>query len=143
MLYWKYAPLHRLLYIFPIFRTICEYHAGKFFPFCCERFIELFFHIFLWIKALLSKSATHSCKQVIIGRSQVWRVRRIGKYFPAECFQRVANRFCRMLWMIVMKKNDLMSPLSVLWPFFKQVNSSFQIGILLLLTFRINRFPRF
>ena len=39
----------------PIFRAICEYHVSKIFFFCCEPFIEPFFHIFVRIKALLSK----------------------------------------------------------------------------------------
>ena len=44
------SMLHRLLYIFPIFWALCEYHANKFMittPFCCDPFIKSFFHIFV------------------------------------------------------------------------------------------------
>ena len=52
--------LHHLLYIFPIFRAICEYHASKIFPFCCEPFLESFFHLLVRTKALLSKCVKSS-----------------------------------------------------------------------------------
>ena len=87
----------------------------KIFPFCREPFIEPFFHIFVRTKALLSKCVTYRCKQVVIERSQVWWVSRMGKNFPAECFQRVSNWF--MWWSIVMEKNDLVLPLLVFWSF--------------------------
>ena len=92
-------------------------------PFCCEPLIEPFFHIFVLTnsRTLLSKCVAHRCKQVVIGRSQVWWVSRMEYNFPAECFQSVVNRFCPMRWSIVVKKNDFELPLSVFWPFFKQV----------------------
>ena len=44
----------------------------KIFPFCREPLVESFFHIFVQTEALPRKCVTHRCKQVIIGRSQVW-----------------------------------------------------------------------
>ena len=60
---------------------------------------------------------SHRCKQVVIRKSQVWWINRMGKNFPAECFRRVTNRFYRMWWRIVMKKIDFTSPLSIFWLF--------------------------
>ena len=88
--------IHRLLYSFPFIRTYVNATSVKIFSFCCEPFVEPFFHIFVRTKTLLSKCATHRCKQAVIGKSQVWWVIHMGQNFPAECFQRVANRFCHM-----------------------------------------------
>jgi len=57
---------------FPSFGQFVDITPVKIFPFCRELFIEPFFHIFIWTKALFSKCVTHRYKQVIIGRSQVW-----------------------------------------------------------------------
>ena len=57
---------------FPFFGQFENITAVKIFPFYCEPFMEPFFHIFAQTKALLSKDVIHRCKQVAIGRSQVW-----------------------------------------------------------------------
>ena len=105
---------------FPSFGQFVDTAPVKIFPFCRKPFIEPFFHIFVRTKALFSKCVIHRCKQVVIGRSQVWWISRMGWNFLAECFQRVPNWFCRMWWSIVMEKNDFVLPLLVFWSFFKQ-----------------------
>ena len=55
---------------FPSFGQFVDTTPVKIFSFCREPFIEPFFHIFVRIKALLSKCVTHRCKQVVNGRSQ-------------------------------------------------------------------------
>ena len=56
----------------PSFGQFVNTTPVKIFPFCCESFIEPFFHIFVRTKALLGKCVTHRCKQVVMGRNQVW-----------------------------------------------------------------------
>ena len=58
--------------IFPSFGRFVNTTPVKISPFCCEPFVESFFHIFVRIEAPLSKYVNHRCKQVVIGRSQVW-----------------------------------------------------------------------
>jgi len=53
---------------FPSFGQFVDTTPVKIFPFCQEPFI--FSH--LRKKVLLSKCVTHRCKQVVIGRSQIW-----------------------------------------------------------------------
>ena len=128
----------------PSFAQFANTTPVKLFPFCCESLIESFFHIFVRTKALLSKCVTHLCKQVIIGRSQVWWVSDTGWNFPTEFFQRDVYQFIHMWWRIVRKEIDyvlphLVRPLSDLFSSSRTV----QIGQLLLITFSTNRFPKF
>ena len=70
------SMLNGLLYIFPIFQAINEYHSSKkAFLIAANHSSSQFFEIFLWTKALLSKCVTHRCKQVVIGRSQASKLR--------------------------------------------------------------------
>ena len=109
--------LHRLLYIFLIFRAICEYHASGNLSLLLPNIHRAIFSHLRANKALLSKCLTHRCKQVVIGKSQVWWVSRTGLNFPAKCFRRVANQFCHIWWRIFMKKTDFLLPLSIFGPF--------------------------
>jgi len=63
---------------FSSFEQFVDTTPVKIFPFCREPFIEPFFHIFVRTKALLSKCVTYRCKQMVIGKSQVWWVSRTG-----------------------------------------------------------------
>ena len=91
--------LQRLLHIFPIFRAICEYHAGKIFPFSCESFIESFFHIFIRTKALLSKCVKLSM-QTSGNLKEASLVSKLnGVELPSWVhFRRIENRFCCRAW---------------------------------------------
>ena len=55
----------------PSFGQFVNTTSVQIFPFCCELFVEPFFHIFVRTKALLSKCVTHHCKQGVIRRNQV------------------------------------------------------------------------
>ena len=57
---------------FPSFGQFVDTMPVNIFSLCREPFIEPFFRIFVRTKALLSKCVTHRCKQMVIGRSQVW-----------------------------------------------------------------------
>ena len=112
----------------------------KLFSFCWETFIEPFSHIFVRrTEELLSKCVTHRCAQVIIGRSQVWWVNRMGSNFPAESFQRVVNQCCHSCRSMVICVASFGSV--SFWTCLKQ--KTVQIGQLLFVTFSINRFPKF
>ena len=63
---------------FPSFGQFLNTTPLKIFSLCCEPFIEPFFHIFVRIKALLNKSVSHRCKQVVIGRNPSWWVSYMG-----------------------------------------------------------------
>ena len=74
--YFVQSMLHRLLYIFPIFRAICEYYTSRH-----PSFLLQLFHIFVRTQALLTNCVTHRCKLVVIERSQVG-----GRIFQLSAF---------------------------------------------------------
>ena len=63
--------LHRLLYIFPIFRAIRR-------PFSANYSSSHFFTSSYEPKRCSASAWNHQCKQVVIGRSQVWWITRMG-----------------------------------------------------------------
>ena len=113
----------------------------KIIPFCCEPFVESFFHIFVRIKALLGK-CVKSSMQTNGNRKEPSLVSKPHGVEPPSwvfptCREPVLPDVI-MWWNIVKKKNDLVLPLSVrpLSDLFKEENGSNR-------SFSINRFPRF
>ena len=121
------SVLHRLLYIFPIFLGICEYHASKNLPPAKLQRV-IFSHL------RTNRSAAQQVRDPLTQMNDNRKELSLVSYFPTEWFWRVANRFCRKCHEeIVMKKNVFMVLLSEFWPFFKQGTD--QICQLLLITF--------
>ena len=54
------SMLHRLLYIFSIFRAICEYHVNENLPLLLRTIRRFIFHIFVRTKALPNKCVKSS-----------------------------------------------------------------------------------
>ena len=64
--------------LLPSFDQFVNATPVKIFLFCCESFVEPFFHIFVRTRGLLDKCVTHRYKPVVIRRSQVWWVKPHG-----------------------------------------------------------------
>ena len=132
----KKSMLNRLLHSFPICPAICEYHGSK----------NLLFLLWTIHRTIFSHLRTNrsAAQQVRDSLMQTSGNRKesslVSKNFSVECFRRVANRFCLMIWSIFSKKNFVL-PSSVFWPFFKE--GAVQIGQLLLVTFSMNCCPGF
>ena len=109
----------------------------KIFPFCCEPFIDPFFHIFARTKALLSKCVKSSMRTSGNGKE----TNRVSKPHGVEFPSRVLPTYSELVLLYVMKKHHFVLPLSIFWPFLKQ--KTVQIDQLLLVTFSIKSFSRF
>ena len=99
--------------------------------------IEPFSYIFVRSEMLVRKCVSHRCKWTVIGRSQVWWVSRVRKYFPTELFNRFLDRFCCMWWCIIMKQNCFVLPFfDILVVFHVKLDSnrSFVVGSTQVLT---------
>ena len=65
-------------YLFSIFLAIVGYHFEKQYVFCGDPQIDLFFDFFIRAEMLMIQAVCYRSKQMVIGRSNVWRVRWVG-----------------------------------------------------------------
>ena len=90
----------------------------------------LFSYIFVWSEALFSESVAQWCEQMVIRRSQVWRISNMRQYFPTERLDRFLDPFRCMWWGIIMKKNDCVAFFDnpVVFLVMLDLNRSFAVG---------------
>ena len=134
MLCSKYAP--RLLYIFPSFERFVNTTPVKIFLFCCEAIFSR-----LRTNQRAAQQVRDPAMQTSGNRKEPSLVskqhkRELPSWMLPTCREPVLPCVMNGMWW-----DDFVLHLSVFCPFFKQW--TVQIDQLLLVTFSINRFPRF
>ena len=73
------CTVHRQPLVFSIFLVIVGCLSKKRCVFSGDSRIDPFFDFFIRAEMLMSQAVCHRSKQMVFGRSNVWRVRRMGK----------------------------------------------------------------
>ena len=71
----------------------------------------------------MNQAVCHRSKKIVVGRSNVWRVRRIGWDLPFQRFPVCLDQSCDMSPSIVMMEDNFVVSLLVLWPFLLQCSA--------------------
>ena len=90
--------LFKVLFIsFYYFRTSFRQHTDtafkKFLIFGGDLRIDPIFGFVIRSKVLLSQAMIHRLEQVVVRRSNVWQIRRVGQDIPVKCFQNFLDDF--------------------------------------------------
>ena len=110
MLYFKYVVKSMSLKILPItshyflpsFWQFTDSISEELLVFWSYPRIDPFFGIFIRMEVLLSQAMSHRPEQVVVGRSNVWALRRVRKDISLEPLQSFFDDFCNMWPSIVM-----------------------------------------
>ena len=78
---------------FPPLRKVMNATPIKLFVFQSKPVIQQFSYIFVRSEALFSESVAQWCEQMIIQRSEVWRISGMRQYFPTERLDRFPDPF--------------------------------------------------
>ena len=71
----------------------------------------------------MSQAVCHRSKQMVVGRNNFCRVRRVGLDLPFQCFQVYLERSCDVWPSIVVLEDDFVVSLLVLSPFVLQFSA--------------------
>ena len=126
----NWLPLYDLKYcpslantFFPSFWQFSDTISKKRCVFWDDPWIDLFFDFFIRAEMLMSQAICHQSKQMVVGRSNIWRVRRVGYDLTFQRFQVCLDQSCDMWPNIVMLEDNFVVSLLILWPFLLQCSA--------------------
>ena len=127
-------------YRWPSFRQHTDTAFKKFLIFWGDPRIDPIFVFFIRSEVLLSQAMSHRPKQVVVRRSNVWRIRRVGQGIPVKCFQSFLDDFSNVWPRVVVLKDHFVMSFGILGAF--KLQCSAQWHQLLSVTFRSDGFVR-
>ena len=106
-----------------IFLAIVGYHLEKRCVFWGDPRIDPFFDFFIRAEMLINQASCHRSKQRLVGRSIVWRVRRVWQDLSFQRFQVCLDGLWDMWPSIFMLEDNFVVYLLVPWPFLLQCSA--------------------